>query len=40
MKCCNCGDEQILHIIEGVQTIDADVSDEEGSGRSKGGDDL
>jgi hypothetical protein len=24
------GDEQVLRIIEGVQTIDTDVSDEEG----------
>jgi hypothetical protein len=34
------GDEQVLHIIEGVQTIDANVSDEEGSRGSKREDDL
>jgi hypothetical protein len=30
------GDNQVLHIIEGVQTIEVHVSDEEGSGGSKG----
>jgi hypothetical protein len=34
------GDEQVLRIIEGMQTIDANVSDEEGFGGSKGEDDL
>jgi hypothetical protein len=34
-----CGDEQILRITKGVQTVDTDVSDEEGFGRSKGEDD-
>ncbi len=34
------GDEQVLRIIEGVKTVDADVSDEEGFGGSKEEDDL
>jgi hypothetical protein len=33
------GDDQVFHIIEGVQIIDVDVSDEEGSKRSKREDD-
>jgi len=32
------GDEDVLHIIEGMQTIDINVSDEEGSRGSKGED--
>ncbi len=32
------GDKQVLCIIEGMQIINVDVSDEEGSGRSKGED--
>jgi hypothetical protein len=34
------GDEQVFCIIEGVQTIDVDVNDEEGFGGSKGEDNL
>jgi len=34
------GDEQVLCITEGVQTIDANVSDEEGFGGSKAEDEL
>lgn len=33
------GDKQVLCITEGVQTVDVNVSDEEGSRRSKGEDD-
>jgi hypothetical protein len=33
------GDEQVLHIIEGMQTFDVDISDEESSKGSKGEDD-
>ncbi len=29
-------DKQVLHITKGVQIVDVDVSDEEGSGGSKG----
>jgi hypothetical protein len=32
------GDKQVLCIIEGMQIVNVDVSDEEGSGRSKGED--
>jgi hypothetical protein len=34
------GDEQVFCIIEGVQTIDANVNDEEGFGGSKEEDNL
>jgi len=34
------GDKQVLCITEGVQTVDVNVSDEEGSRGSKGEDDL
>jgi hypothetical protein len=30
------GDKQVLHITEGVQTVDVNVGDEEGSGGSQG----
>ncbi len=33
------GDKQVLCITEGVQTVDVNVSDEEGSRGSKGEDD-
>ncbi len=32
------GDKQVLRITKGVQSVDVDVGDEEGSGRSKGED--